>query len=142
MFIPHLSKEALGLPLLGEDSTGDFLDASMFAINKIRRFATLVAACKLCEHNLRSEVYYRFYGDKEIFWMASEVVGDLFPPVVPLDMEILGWDEVDSAGTPVVCGKVIFLYQSLPIFWNLGLLVDKYKPKLGVGKQKQLKTLQ
>jgi len=110
--------------------TRHVLDSCAYAFNKRRRFANLLVMLKLAEPALRGEVYQRFYGEKETFWLASEMVGDAFPGMMPYFMGVL-----TATFTRDQCDSVGFVHLNRakrPWLMNMSLLLSKQQPQKGL----------
>jgi len=110
--------------------TRHVLDSCAYAFNKRRRFANLLVMLKLAEPALRGEVYHRFYGEKETFWLASEMVGDTFPGMMPYFMGVLS-----STFSRDACDQIGFVHLNRakrPWLMNMSLLFSKQQPQKGL----------
>jgi hypothetical protein len=110
------------------------VDSSLIVIDKKRRIFSLLAACKLNMFEEKQNFYSNFYGDKESFWIGTEMSHETysFLPHLPGVFGRFFTDEADK-----LCGRQLMFDRSgVPLYFNEGVVKDKSKP---VGEREIMK---
>jgi len=132
--------------------SGHEQESGIVVMNKAQRFFSLLAACKLNGKVERDTVVYKeFYGDKETFWIGTEMAGEFYTTLWPRagvighthDLPSIRWEKkMDEAkrerkkrpkkpkelgnGPSVVCGRIAhFDRAGEPLWFNGGIVLDK-----------------
>ncbi|KAF9157225.1 hypothetical protein DFQ26_008963 [Actinomortierella ambigua] len=101
-------------------------ESGVVVIDKREHFAGLLAICKMNDRRERDHVTYRqSWGDKETFWIGLEMVQEPYA-FTPYYGGVIG-DFGDHGEKDRICGNQLhFMADGRPIWWNGGLLRDKY----------------
>ncbi|KAI9199749.1 mannosyltransferase putative-domain-containing protein [Polychytrium aggregatum] len=108
------------------------VDSGIVIFNKGRAFHELLLICLLNTRKYRGPLWGTFWGDKELFWLAFEMLG------TPYRFEkygggVAGYVRDDGA----ICGNLFHLDdRNQPLWMNGGPVNDRHDP---VGKTRTLK---
>ena len=98
------------------------MESSTVVIHKIKTLTGLLAACKLNEKRIRSEVVYKkVHGDKETFWIGFDMAR-MHYNLNPTPMAFTG-----KCYKNKFCGHIGHLIHNKLYFWNGHLVRDKSK---------------
>lgn len=103
-------------------------DSSVIYWNKEKRFHSLLLSCKMNCKQERDEFFYKeFYGDKESFWIALEMLRETFTELWPTPGAMGKGSISTKTGQPVACGRVLqFDRLGLPLWLNGGIVYHKH----------------
>ncbi|KAG0243077.1 hypothetical protein BGW41_002939 [Actinomortierella wolfii] len=104
-------------------------ESGVVLIDKRRHLLGMLAICKMNDWREREHVTYReTWGDKESFWVGLEMVQEPYA-FTPYYGGVIG-DFGDNGEKDRICGNQLhFMADGRPIWWNGGLLRNKYAPK-------------
>lgn len=100
--------------------------------NKEHRFHSLLLVCKMNAKKERDEAIYReFYGDKESFWIATEMMKESYTELA-FTPGAIGKSMISKkTGELVACGRILqFDRLGWPIWFNGGIVFHKHHPVL------------
>ncbi|KAF9969642.1 hypothetical protein BGZ73_007930 [Actinomortierella ambigua] len=101
-------------------------ESGVVMIDKRMHYSGLLAICKMNDRREREHVTYRqSWGDKETFWIGMEMVQEPYA-FTPFYGGVIG-DFGDAGEKDRICGNQLhFMADRRPIWWNGGLMRDKY----------------
>jgi len=123
--LPSIS-ERIRLSRFFNQKTRFEIESGVVVVDKNEFFQSILLACRLNSLQERLFLRSKIYGDKETYWIAMEMLGQVYS-VSPHKVGLIGFLKTGDELGVRVCGNLLHIKDNLPMWMNGGLVENKLR---------------